>query len=496
MAANLTLLQGGTLLIHGGDNHVKAVKADLLIEGNIISKIEAKITPSTNTQVIDCTDKIISPGFIDTHHHLWQTLLKGRHANETLIDYFPSGNFPSSLHSPADMFWGELGGCLECLDVGTTTVVDHAHLNYSPEHSKAAIAATMSSGIRSVFCYSATPRLESWEPFKLNHDLLPSWVLGTLEELVAKNPIASGRVQLGFAFDSTYLPKEMIVATFEKVKSLGIKLITTHYVGNGHFGGSPVELYHNYGLLDSSILFSHATGASANDAKLLLQTNSHVSTTPSTEMQMGHGRPVAFSSELKIESHCGVGADCHANNSASIISELRLLLQSARSSHAQKFAEVGKTPKKVYKTVEEAFNLGTIGGARAINMEDKLGSLKVGKFADILVWDAMSSGMVCASQFDPVAAVVLHSSPADLEMVIVDGVVKKSEWMLKDIDLSAGREMWSGEEGVKSWRDIAKELVKRRTAMQEKVDQIDMEAAKKGVMKAFYIDESTIVDEI
>lgn len=91
MAANFTLLQGGTLLIHGGNNHVKAVKADLLIEGNIISKIEGEITPSANTQVIDCTDKIISPGFIDTHHHLWQTLLKGRHANETLIDYFPSG---------------------------------------------------------------------------------------------------------------------------------------------------------------------------------------------------------------------------------------------------------------------------------------------------------------------------------------------------------------------------------------------------------------------
>jgi cytosine/adenosine deaminase-related metal-dependent hydrolase len=91
MAVNFALLQGGTLLIHGGDNHVKAVRADLLIEGNIISKIEAKITPSANTQVIDCTDKIISPGFIDTHHHLWQTLLKGRHANETLIDYFPSG---------------------------------------------------------------------------------------------------------------------------------------------------------------------------------------------------------------------------------------------------------------------------------------------------------------------------------------------------------------------------------------------------------------------
>jgi hypothetical protein len=46
------------------------------------------------------------------------------------------GSFASSLHSPSDMYWGQLGGCLECLDVGTTTVVDHAHLNYSPEHSK------------------------------------------------------------------------------------------------------------------------------------------------------------------------------------------------------------------------------------------------------------------------------------------------------------------------------------------------------------------------
>ena len=129
--------------------------------------------------------------------------------------------------------------------MGTTIVIDHAHLNYSPEHSKAAIAATMSSGIRSVFCYSVTPRLESLEPLKLNQDLLPPWVLGMLEELVVKNPIAGGGVQLGFAFDGTYLPKEMIVATFEKVKSLGIKLITTHFVGNGHFDKFPSQAPHS-----------------------------------------------------------------------------------------------------------------------------------------------------------------------------------------------------------------------------------------------------------
>lgn len=152
MSSNAILLRGGTVLMHDQSDHVNSVEADLLLEGNTIKKIEKGILANSDTEVIDCTGKIISPGFIDTHHHVWQTLLKGRHADKLLLDYFPSGkqisdlpiliyilnvsgNFTSSLHNPADFFWGELGGCLECLDVGTTTVVDHAHMNYSPEHS-------------------------------------------------------------------------------------------------------------------------------------------------------------------------------------------------------------------------------------------------------------------------------------------------------------------------------------------------------------------------
>jgi cytosine/adenosine deaminase-related metal-dependent hydrolase len=94
MASNSILLQGGTILVHGNDDHIKSVKADLLIEGSIITKIEAGIKPSSETQVLNCTDKIISPGFIDTHHHVWQTLQKGRHANELLLSYMASGISP------------------------------------------------------------------------------------------------------------------------------------------------------------------------------------------------------------------------------------------------------------------------------------------------------------------------------------------------------------------------------------------------------------------
>ncbi|MAD82772.1 MAG: hypothetical protein CL912_07405 [Deltaproteobacteria bacterium] len=85
------LLQGGTVLVHDENEHVNAIKADILIEGNKISKIEAGIEPGSNVQVIDCTDRILSPGFVDTHHHVWQTLLKGRHGNHLLLDYFAPG---------------------------------------------------------------------------------------------------------------------------------------------------------------------------------------------------------------------------------------------------------------------------------------------------------------------------------------------------------------------------------------------------------------------
>jgi cytosine/adenosine deaminase-related metal-dependent hydrolase len=89
------LLQNATLLVpesHGGDHIVPIKNHSLLIEGNKIVRIAAKIDPpSASTEVIDCTSKLISPGFIDTHHHVWQTQVKGRHSDHTLLEYMAPG---------------------------------------------------------------------------------------------------------------------------------------------------------------------------------------------------------------------------------------------------------------------------------------------------------------------------------------------------------------------------------------------------------------------
>lgn len=117
---------------------------------------------------------------------------------------------------------------MEAINAGTTTVVDHSHLNYSPDHPKAALSATLSSGLRSIYGYCFNIRVASWAPFTTNPDFIAPWALETLRDLSKKNPLGDGRVSLGVAFDAWFLPKERISALFDDIKQMGIKYLTTH----------------------------------------------------------------------------------------------------------------------------------------------------------------------------------------------------------------------------------------------------------------------------
>ncbi|KAJ6563570.1 hypothetical protein DFH09DRAFT_1158419 [Mycena vulgaris] len=394
------LLSNGTVLLHDDEDRVNPVRADvLIIDGKIveIAPSIAPLSPSPDALDIDCTGKIISPGFVDTHHHLWQTQLKGRHADDLLLDYMGKGNITFSLFKPEDVFWGELGG---------------------PTAS------------------------------------VPDWASKQLAELAASQPFGDGRVRLGVGFDGYHLPQDVVVSVFESARRMGVKLFTSHYVRGALFGQhSVVNLLDAYGLLKSDILLSHASQALPEDAVQLIAEHAHISSTPDTELQMAHGAPVCFRTDLfQIAS---LGVDCHSNNSGDMLSQMRLALQSARGTRNQRFVAQGVLPRA-------AFNLGTIMGARAVGMGAEIGSIRVGKRADLVVFDAQSPGMVCAADHDPVAAIVLHASVRDVET-------------LCPVDAGGGAEV--------GWPE-------------EVIEGADMDGAKEAVMKLFHVDANKIVDHL
>ncbi|KAJ5572744.1 Metallo-dependent hydrolase [Penicillium hetheringtonii] len=416
----------------------------------------------------------------------------------------------SSNYAPEDVFWGELGGCLEAVDAGTTTLVDHAHINISPDHTTNAIEATVASGIRSVFCYTPTSKVLNWKPELTTCDrLLDDWVINQFEELASQAPFGDGRVHLGLAFDGFLLPRDQVVSLYNKARELGTKVITSHYAGL-YFGEhliaicsfrlgakfivignfSPVDTLESYGLLGPDILLSHATNLTVSDIHKLNHAKAWISTTPDTELQMGHGDIVCF--REGCADICSLGIDCHSNNSGDMVSQMRLALQHERAKRNEKLIAEGKFSRSLNLYVQDVFRLATIQGARAIHMEEDLGSLVVGKVADLVVFDGESPGMICACEQDPVAAIVLHSSVRDIDMVIVDGQIRKQNSKLLPVAIAPNMPGISILPQTIEWSQVAKMLVNSRDRIENtmlKANATDKEQLVDDLLKMMHAEE-------
>lgn len=173
------------------------------------------------------------------------------------------------------------------------------------------------------------------------------------------------------------------------------------------------------------------------------------------------------------------------------MSQMRLALQLARQDRNQKLLNNDKYPLTNIGTSAEAFNLGTIVGARAVKMESHIGSIAEGKLADLVIFDATSPTMLCAAQHDPVTAIVRHASIRDVETVIIDGVVRKHLGSL--LPIKVDEHCPTHGRTTLQWADIAKELMKSREKVDARISKLDMKAGAAGLMKSFQIDESRLI---
>jgi len=154
------LLSGGTIIAFDQTTEkLKVIRnGAVLIDGDRIKAIFDNPSPKSvlGAQVIDCTNKIITPGFVDTHRHGWQTAFKTLGSNTTLVEYATrySAFVAQPLFTPEDLYISQLTGIYEALAAGVTTILDHAHHTWTPELSVAGLNASADSGARVFWAYA------------------------------------------------------------------------------------------------------------------------------------------------------------------------------------------------------------------------------------------------------------------------------------------------------------------------------------------------------
>src|ERR1700754_5356500 len=154
-----TLITGGIVVTMDPANGDLG-RGDVLIENGVIVEV-AEHLEAADAEVIDATDRIVMPGFVDNHRHAWQTAFRGVGADWTFAEYLAAMHGTVKPHfRPEDVYLGNLLGRLEALHSGVTTMLDWFHCGQSPEHANAALAGLRHAAGRSIFCYGAGYRTD------------------------------------------------------------------------------------------------------------------------------------------------------------------------------------------------------------------------------------------------------------------------------------------------------------------------------------------------
>lgn len=219
----------------------------------------------------------------------------------------------------------------------------------------------------------------------------------------------SDRVTLGLAVDGQgdAFFEELRDDLFPFAKKHNIDVISTHSVGglNG-IGAHTLEELVKRELLDRPVLFVHGNNITPDDHQHLKASGSSISCTPEVELAMSHGEPVGLPADA-AGVRVGLGVDCSTVVSGDMFSVMRSLLSHQRGKDNHRLAEKGKLAFMHKHRCQDAFRLATIGGARAIHREHMIGSIEVGKRADLLLVETTTPSMLGAER-DPVEAMVMH----------------------------------------------------------------------------------------
>jgi 5-methylthioadenosine/S-adenosylhomocysteine deaminase len=358
-------------------------------------------------EIIDAADMIVLPGLIETHWHMWNTLFRSFAGDEQPHGYFPTVARFGAAMTPEDMYQGARLSAAEALYSGMTTVHDWCHNIRSRQYAERDLQALRETGIRARFSYG-------WLQGQDDKDIIN---LRDLEALHRdwKNVSAEGLITLGLGWRGKFragpLPENVYRTELDAARSLGIP-VTVH-IQSRQNPPRQIEAHAKENLLGKDVQLVHAVWATPDELKMVKDVGATISIATTSDLRIGFGLP-PVSEFLAAGIPCGISVDTSALiGSASLFGVMRNVRD----------AENARTLSEFKLAARKVLELGTIEGARSMGIDDKVGSLRPGKRADIIAVTTQALNM--GGFIDPAHLLVGSALPENVDTVVVDGRILK-----------------------------------------------------------------------
>lgn len=387
-------------------------------EGKIVSikKNDEKYFAKNKKRVLRFDNLTLIPGFVQTHIHLCQTLFRGLADDLELLDWLQLKIFPyENAHNKNSLLASVRLGINELLLSGTTTLLDMGTLR----HQQVIFEELQSSGIRAI----------AGKCLIDENDLFPDFKSDTKSELdeiyqLAKtyHNISGGKIKYGFAPRFVLsCSEELLKESFEMKKDFAGSLYHTHSSENKdeiaevrrRHNKENIEYFNSIGTIDDHSVLAHCIHVNDKETELLKKNDVRVSHCPSSNLKLGSGI-ANIPKYLQKGISISLGADgAPCNNNLSIFNEMRLAALIQKPIHGSTVMDA--------KTV---FKLATIEGAKALHLQNEIGSIEVGKKADLVLLNLNTNAHSVSENDNSIYSDIVYTSSSDS----VHSVMVEGEW--------------------------------------------------------------------
>jgi len=428
----MTLIKNATILsmdsklgdIYGGD---------VLIDGTKIVEVGHNIE-APNADFVDATDMILMPGMCDGHRHLWESMQVTR-PDLTMVTWHMMWAVAMKPESVYDYCY--LGGKM-AINSGVTRVVDYCHVTHTPEKMEAAAHGAFDSGVGGINCpqlswsvdYGPGDTVNFKEAYAGMNMPADDWHFDLAKKL--RDELFSDSdapLQFGLAHPTTESgkPREEIHDEFRRIWALEPNMVTGHvsgrYMGEAAKYRVIADLYEN-GLLQENYIVGHGNGLTDDELLMVKDAGAGLASTPRAEVRMNIPLPLGRCHKLGVPVAFGVDH---------LIYNMLDYFEHIRTADIAMYAQRGFNKEiAMDMTARDYMHIATLGGAKALGIDSKVGSITPGKLADMVLLRTDRLGFPAID--DLAERVYTYAGIQDIDSVWVQGKLEKKDGELVDFD--------------------------------------------------------------